>query len=122
MPTAVLRACSGPGCSNLVAAGCCPECQRTRERARGTATARGYDARWRSRRRRFLARYPFCGMRPNGQVPVMSQCFALGLLVDATQVDHVVPHRGNQQRFWDEQGNWQALCASCGGRKSQAGL
>jgi 5-methylcytosine-specific restriction endonuclease McrA len=30
----------------------------------------------------------------------------------ATVVDHVEPHRGDQERFWDER-NWQALCASC---------
>jgi 5-methylcytosine-specific restriction enzyme A len=52
----------------------------------------------------------------------MSRCAELGIVTDATQVDHVVPHRGNDDLFWDEQGNWQALCATCGARKSQAGL
>jgi 5-methylcytosine-specific restriction protein A len=27
----------------------------------------------------------------------------------ATVVDHIIPHRGNQRLFWD-QNNWQALC------------
>ena len=68
-------------------------------------------------------------MRPDDQVPVMSQCFldrqatnGRRGLTPATQTDHVVPHRGDPTLFWDEQGNWQALCRSCGARKSQAGL
>lgn len=40
----------------------------------------------------------------------------------ATQTDHVVPHKGDQVAFWDREHNWQALCRSCGARKSQAGL
>lgn len=24
-------------------------------------------------------------------------------------VDHIIPHKGDQQLFWDE-GNWQSLC------------
>lgn len=61
-------------------------------------------------------------MRPNGLPPVMSQCYEQGRTTPAYQVDHVVPHKGNQALFWDEQGNWQSLCASCGSAKSAAGL
>jgi 5-methylcytosine-specific restriction protein A len=32
-----------------------------------------------------------------------------GKYVKATDVDHIVPHRGNSKLFWD-QGNWQPLC------------
>ena len=70
----------------------------------------------------FLVRYPLCGMRPGGQPPVMSRCRERGLVTAAVQVDHVVPHRGDERLFWDEYGNWQALCRECGARKSQAGL
>jgi 5-methylcytosine-specific restriction enzyme A len=52
----------------------------------------------------------------------MSRCHELGLVTDATQTDHVIPHRGDARLFWDEENNWQALCAPCGARKSQAGL
>ncbi|PAU94052.1 HNH endonuclease, partial [Paracoccus salipaludis] len=34
-------------------------------------------------------------------------------------VDHVVPHRGDPERFWDQDG-WQPLCASCHSRKTAA--
>jgi 5-methylcytosine-specific restriction enzyme A len=61
-------------------------------------------------------------MRPNGQVPVMSQCYDEGRITAATQTDHVQPHRGDQVLFWDVVNNWQSLCATCGARKSQAGL
>lgn len=30
----------------------------------------------------------------------------------ATVVDHIVPHRGDDRLFWDEE-NWQALCKNC---------
>ena len=34
-----------------------------------------------------------------------------GRYVLATDVDHIVPHRGDPVLFWD-QSNWQALCHS----------
>ena len=32
-----------------------------------------------------------------------------GRYTRATDVDHIVPHRGDPALFWDED-NWQALC------------
>lgn len=52
----------------------------------------------------------------------MSRCYDERRVTPATQVDHARPHKGNLDLFWDREGNWQALCASCGARKSQAGL
>ena len=43
-----------------------------------------------------------------------------GMLTPATVVDHVIPHRGDQKLFWDED-NWQALCKSCHDRKTGHG-
>lgn len=93
-----------------------------KERERGTAKERGYSARWDAAARRFRQQYPLCGMRPNGQPPVMSRCHDARRTTAAYQVDHVIPHRGDQALFWDRDGNWQSLCASCGAAKSQAGL
>jgi 5-methylcytosine-specific restriction protein A len=92
------------------------------DKARGNAAARGYDWKWQQAAKRFKRQYPLCGMRPNGQKPVMSECHASQILTPATVVDHQVPHRGNFALFWDEEGNWCAMCASCHGRKSRAGL
>ena len=100
----------------------CPLHTRARERERGTSKERGYTYRWRVRSKLFLERHPLCGQRPNGQRPVMSQCFDERRVTRAYQVDHIRPHRGDQVLFWDEQGNWQALCRDCGNKKSLAGL
>lgn len=90
--------------------------------ARRSAAQRGYNGAWSARSKRFLGRYRFCGMRPGGRPPVMSRCHELGLRTPSVQTDHVVPHRGNRGLFWAEETNWQALCGSCGSRKTQAGL
>ena len=121
MPTAPLRPCATPGCRELVTSGHCTRHARARDLARGTAQERGYTRRWAARSQAFRRRFPLCGMRPGGQRPVLSRCFDEGRQTPATVVDHVVPHRGDQGLFWDELGNWQALCDGCHGRKIQAG-
>lgn len=73
---------------------------------RPSAHKRGYDGRWRKARLAYLDDNPLCVM-----------CQANGLLVPATVVDHIIPHRGNQHRFWDMD-NWQALCKSCHDHKT----
>ena len=65
---------------------------------RPTAAAKGYGARWQRARRAFLRRNVFC-----------VRCLEEGKYVKATVVDHIVPHRGDPNLFWDES-NWQALC------------
>ena len=78
--------------------------ERSRRQPNRSAAARGYDRQWRKERAAFLARHPRC----------------VGCGGAATVVDHIVPHRGDRQLFYDH-GNWQALCASCHGRKTVAG-
>lgn len=68
---------------------------------------KGYTSRWRTARSRFLKVNPFC-----------LHCQKQGKLVKATVVDHITPHRGDQDLFWD-QSNWQPLCKSCHDRKTQ---
>lgn len=48
-----------------------------------------------------LARHPLC-----------AECQAA-----ATIVDHVTPHRGDPNLFWDA-ANWQSLCKRCHDRKT----
>jgi 5-methylcytosine-specific restriction protein A len=117
-----MRFCLDRTCPNRVEDGYCPAHARERERWRGSQRARGYTRRWERRAKLFKARYPLCGMRPDGRAPVMSTCHDEGRITPAYQVDHVVPHRGNDALFWDEANNWQSLCATCGSRKSRAGL
>ena len=92
------------------------------ERNRGTARERGYNRKWEREARKFKTLYPLCGMRPKGLTPVMSECYDKGRITPAYQVDHVVPHRQDPVLMWDSENNWQSLCASCGSRKSKAGL
>ena len=87
---------------------------------RASAAKRGYGRRWQWASKVFLSSYPICGARPDNQPPVMSLCHDHGYLTVATQVDHVIPHRGDMSLFWN-QGNWQALCQSCHSRKTLAG-
>jgi len=68
---------------------------------RASSTSRGYNWRWRNYRVKFLREHPLC---------IDHQ--ARGMVVAATVVDHIVPHRGNDELFWDAS-NHQALCAQC---------
>jgi len=45
-------------------------------------------------------------------------CEKIGRVTAAAVVDHRVPHRGNQELFWDKN-NWQSLCEDCHDRHKQ---
>ncbi len=95
------KPCAFPMCPNTTVNRYCAEHKkraRTYDKDRGSASERGYDARWRRARRMFLARYPLC-----------KECQAEGKTVAAEVVDHIVPHKGDYSLFWDEK-NWQPLC------------
>lgn len=68
---------------------------------RPSSAQRGYDARWRSARELFLANEPLC-----------RNCMLKSIIKGADVVDHIIPHRGDHELFWD-QTNWQPLCYSC---------
>jgi len=57
-----------------------------------------YGRTWRRARAAYLAAHPLCVM-----------CAAQGQVVAANVVDHVQPHKGEHELFWD-QNNWQPLC------------
>ena len=71
-----------------------------------SSTALGYGRRWRDARRAFLISFPLC-----------VECEAIGQLTEATEVDHIAPHRGDMTKFWDTN-NWQSLCATHHARKT----
>lgn len=70
------------------------------------AAKRGYNRRWQKARKSYLEAHPLC-----------VQCAKKGKYVRATVVDHIIPHRGDQKLFWD-QNNWQSLCKSCHDKKT----
>src|SRR5690606_3413892 len=83
-----------------------------RERDRDYASRRNTVARahyrakrWRSERAAFLHEHP-----------LREECERHDLIRPASVVDHIDPHGGNETVFWDRS-RWQALWASCHGRK-----
>ena len=72
--------------------------QREIDERRPSSSQRGYNARWNRERAVFLREHPYC-----------IKCAAEGHTVKATDVDHIIPHRGNPDLMWN-QDNWQPLC------------
>ena len=78
---------------------------------RGNRHEQGYTNRWARVAHHFLREHPVCVL-----------CSAADRVTAATLVDHVIPHRGDDDLFWRES-NWQALCAPChNGPKRRADL
>ena len=101
MPMKPLKPCRHQGCPELTSDKYCDKHKPLHINDRANATGRGYDNRWRIARNRFLKANPLC-----------VKCKEEGILVPATVVDHIVPHRGDKTLFWDES-NWQPLCKKC---------
>lgn len=73
---------------------------------RGSARERGYTKRWERYSKDRLKRYPLC-----------VQCEIEGDLSAGHVTDHKIPHRGNNQLFWDPT-NHQTLCLLHHNRKT----
>ena len=106
MPKSAPHPCRHPGCKALVRDGAfCEQHRKQAQKAyddkRGSSSERGYNYRWQKARKTFLSRRPLC-----------AKCAERGLITPASIVDHVIPHRGNQELFWDTS-NWQSLCKPC---------
>lgn len=80
----------------------------SRDRRKASASARGYGYRWRQARRQHLTANPLCVV-----------CLESGRAEPATDVDHIVPWRGNLSLFWDP-ANWQSLCVRCHAQKTRS--
>ena len=105
MPIRPPKMCAHPGCGKVTTEKYCERHRDTQKKIkaeadknRESAYRRGYDKRWQRTSKQYLREHPFCVM-----------CQKEGILKSATEVDHVIPHRGNIELFWDES-NWQGLC------------
>lgn len=103
MPTRASLPCRHHGCPALLPqSGYCVAHQRqvykAQDQRRGSAASRGYNSKWAKARKTYLGRNPLC-----------VECIDELRVTPATEVDHIIPHRGSQTLFWDTD-NWQALC------------
>ena len=109
-PMAPRSPCLHPGCPNLVSRGEKGRCPEHRKRyalaidqRRGTATDRGYDARWGRFRVWYLRQHPLCA------------CGCRGV---AVEVHHLVPVSGpDDERFFDVT-NVVGLTKACHSRET----
>ncbi len=105
MPHKPAHGCKHQRCRNLVAAG--ESYCDTHRRQHANDFTRAHpeyfklynNKRWRSYRRMFLSEHPLCIN--------FTQCHR-----EATVVDHVVPHDGDRDKFW-EVDNHSAMCKPC---------
>lgn len=118
MPDRALRHCAAdPRCPTLTTGGACPRHRRLRERARGSAVARGYDQSWADYSRRWLALHRWCGERADfRQHAEHSACTRRGEQTRADVTDHIRPLRSGGAKF--DPANHQSLCTPCHNRKT----
>ena len=110
MPIKPQKMCNHPGCKTRIDQGafCDKHGIKEWDKTRATPSMRGYDRRWRKARTIFLSENPLC-----------VKCLQQERLTPATEVDHVIPHKGDYERMWDKN-NWQSLCKPCHSAKTRA--
>lgn len=102
-----LRPCRHPGCQALTSQAYCAKHKPKMIRVESKDWHRMYsDPRWQPLRADQLAREPFC-----------RECRKRGIREYATDVDHIVDHKGDWTLFLDP-GNLQSLCHSCHSKKT----
>ena len=99
MPKAPLHPCSYPGCNNLVEEGRCDLHKVTTDQTwqRDPQRQALYGRRWKKIRAAHLAGSPWC-----------VRCLEDGIYTPATDVDHIVDHKGDPELFYT--GALQSLC------------
>ncbi|MEP2782315.1 MAG: HNH endonuclease [Pseudoruegeria sp.] len=118
---AIRKLCAAAGCDELAVIGLshCEEHEALRldklrqRRSAAQLTPEALAARvlyasvaWRRGRKAYLRANPLC-----------VDCAELGVLQQATEVDHIRPHKGDRALFWNKS-NWQSNCKSCHSRKT----
>jgi 5-methylcytosine-specific restriction protein A len=110
MPWSAKPGCRYPLCpERAVSAGYCAQHKSEHNRTvreRATSHQDCYDWRWRRYSQRRLRQYPLC-----------EECQRNGRIAAANVTDHIVPHRGDQQLFWDPI-NHESKCVACHNAKS----
>lgn len=98
-------------CHNLAAGSRCATCARGRDQRRPNADVRRWykTARWLQLRALVIQEEPLC-----------CDCLAADRTTPTTDVDHQIPHRGDERLFWSRE-NLRGRCHPCHSRKTQRG-
>lgn len=108
MPYKPKRPCSYPGCPELVSGtSYCEKHKDMRAKKRNYSDVKRdpeaqklYDRKWKQRRKAQLSKYPWC-----------EECLDNKIYTPATDVHHVIAHKGNREIF--ALGPLQSLCLVC---------
>lgn len=97
----IIRLCQIPTCDNEATCGrFCKEhyspIKAKTNRKQTNSNRAGYTYKWQQARKIYLMMHPLC-----------VKCGE-----PATDVDHIIPHKGNMALFWNRE-NWQPLCHRC---------
>jgi 5-methylcytosine-specific restriction protein A len=110
MPLDTKKPCYHPGCKNLTFDTYCEKHEKSRTRFYNRKLrkhAELYDYQWYKAAKLFLSKNPLC-----------VECEKkYGEIKPATEVDHIIPHKGNYKLFWNHK-NWQPLCKTCHSQKT----
>ena len=112
MPLRPQKPCNAQGCNSLTRNPryCDDHAHLLKSSAwakpRESSTKRHYNYKWQQARAGWLVKHPLCRC-----------CEQAGKVVAATDVDHIIPHKGDMTLFWDR-GNWQSLCGPCHSSKT----
>ncbi|SKC57898.1 5-methylcytosine-specific restriction enzyme A [Maledivibacter halophilus] len=108
MPRRPLKPCKHPQCPNLTEGYYCEEHKEEMEfKPKQSKHKKLYNStRWQDLRRYRLNTQPLC-----------VECLKKNRITPATVVDHIKPHKGNENLFYDFN-NLQSLCKSCHDRKT----
>lgn len=111
MPHALAPLCAVRGCrARATRRGRCAAHQPLESQRHNADVRRWYRTpRWFALRRQKQLEQPLCG-----------ECLRRGRLEPWTDLDHVRPHRGDPERFWDSE-NLVGLCKRCHSEKTKAG-
>lgn len=108
-----LRVCIEQGCHTLTSGVRCAACERersTRPKPQGMTGESLYrlyrTVAWRRLREALTQQNPWC-----------AECLKKNINNPWDELDHIVPHRGNLDLFWDRD-NLQGLCRTCHANKT----
>lgn len=97
------RRCIERGCTKRTLGARCTLHRRAKDRARGTAAERGYDAEWGRLSLSYRSEFPYCQLRG-------PHCHLV-----AVDIDHRVPLRAGGRSEWS---NCVSTCRPCHRRKT----